>query len=454
MNEVQVNCFFNAVSSFAEHFVPRVTYVAFERNGRLEIVKSRLFYASMNSGFEKRSFVGARLTAETFELKETGLSEREFISKILNGKFSTPTQDITFSEQLNGGFSANFIPLHQEGLDLQNRTSVLQIRGSDQNLPINHAPLDWELRAADPPYDSLNELCGDFGLGLLVERSSIFEAVAGGVVTMDFSCKVVETSIDLAIVASPGLVLEDVSIGYRVFENGNFWRRGTILGTALKWTEENGVFRGTAILPVPRAAVVHCYARYRNVTHQHRWFSDPTVAQNPRRAVYERFDPDLEILRDMIVPKDNRYARDLETAASWLLWMLGFNALHLGTIKRLQEGPDLIGITPVGHHLVIECTTGQIKGESKLERLVARCAIVRDRLERSNHGHLKVLPLMVTSMTEAEVAAGLAPAQEQGVVVLTREGLLDALNRTLIQPQPDDLYSELESSLLSADVRD
>lgn len=451
MNEVHVNWFFEAVSSFSEHFIPRVTFVAFLRNGVPEIVKSRLFYSTTEAKYEKKSFEGARLIAETFELKEIGMNEREFIARLLTGKFVTPTREINFPEQLNGGFSASFIPLHQEGLDLQNRTTVLQIRGSDQNLPINHAPLDWELRAADPPYDSLNELCGDFGLGHLVERSSIFEAVAAGVVTMDFSCKVVETSIDLAIIASPGLALQDVSIGYRIFESGNFFRRGTIFGTALQWAEEGGVFRGTATLPVPPAGVVHCYARYRNVTHQHRWFSDPTVAQNPRRAIYEKFDPDLEILREMIAPKDNRYARDLETAASWLLWMLGFSALHLGTTKRLQEGPDLVAITPAGHYLVIECTTGQIKGESKLERLVARCAIVKDRLERSNHGHLKVLPLMVTSMTEAEVAAGLTPAQEQGVVVLTREGLFDALNRTLILPLPDDVYSELESTLRNAE---
>ena len=54
---------------------------------------------------------------------------------------------------------------------------------------------------------------------------------------------------------------------------------------------------------------------------------------------------------------------------SWLFWMLGFSVLHLGATKRVQDGPDLVATTPTEHYVVVECTTGQVKGESKLERL-------------------------------------------------------------------------------------
>ena len=301
-----------------------------------------------------------------------------------------------------------------------------------------------------PPYDSLSELCQDFGLGLPNEPACLFEAIATDVVAMDFSCKVVGTSIDLAVLTAPGLDRNGVSIGYRLFDKGQVVKRETLRGDELNWSDAERVQRGAIRIEVPPAAVLHCYARYRDVTHQHRWFNDSTVAQNPRRATYERFDPDLELLREMCVPKDNKFARDLETAVSWLLWMLGFSVLHLGATKRLQDGPDLVATTPTEHYVVVECTTGQVKGESKLERLVGRAAAVRERLEKSNNQHLKILPVMVTSMTRAEVVAGIQAAREHGVVVLAREDILAAMDRTLILPRPDDIYAEAERSLTNS----
>ena len=134
--------------------------------------------------------------------------------------------------------------------------------------------------------------------------------------------------------------------------------------------------------------------------------------------------------------------------------MLGFSVLHLGAIKRLQDGPDLIATTPTENYIVVECTTGQVKGESKLEKLVARAVAVRERLQQSNNTHLKVLPLMITSMTQAEVAAGVRTAREHGVVVLAREDLFAALDRTLLLPRPDELYADAERSLVSYNLRD
>ncbi len=52
-------------------------------------------------------------------------------------------------------------------------------------------------------------------------------------------------------------------------------------------------------------------------------------------------------------------------------------------------------------------------------------------------------------MTQAEVAAGAQAAREHGVVVLAREDLFAALDRTLVLPRPDELYTEAERSLVS-----
>jgi hypothetical protein len=95
--------------------------------------------------------------------------------------------------------------------------------------------------------------------------------------------------------------------------------------------------------------------------------SDPDRVQNPRRAVYEAFDPKLENLKNILSNAQGRgeEARDLESAIAWLLWMLGFSVAHLNT-RKMREAPDLIAATPQGHFLIVECTTGLLKAENKL----------------------------------------------------------------------------------------
>lgn len=447
-NTETIDEFFNVTEAFESAMVPTVTYVSWARGGSRFVVKARLRLALQSAEFVPRRFVWNDVTAETFLLSCVEKTPREFVDEILAGRLVSPTGNINFPSNNGGGYAAQFTPLHPEGLEQQSRTAVLQIRGDDQNVPLNYAPVDWELKAASPPYDTLTELCQDYGLGALADPACLFEAIATDVIAMDFTSEVQGTSIELAVLAAPGLDRNQASIGYRVYDKGQVVSRQSVLGDKLQWSVVDKIQRGSVVVDVPPAAVLHCYACYRRVTHQHRWFNDPTIAQNPRRATYERFDPDLEILREMCVPKDNKYARDLEAAVSWILWMLGFSVLHLGATKRLQDGPDIIATTPTEHYIVVECTTGQIKGESKLEKLVSRAVAVRERLEKSNNAHLKVLPVMVTSMTRAEVAAGTQSALDNGVVVLAREDIFSAIDRTLLLGRPDDIYAEAEQSLI------
>ena len=449
-NTDAVDDFFQVTEAFGDFMIPTVSYVAWARNGVPFVVKARLRLALQGVEFARRRFEWNDVVAETFKLADVGKTPREFVDGILNGRLARPDGEVPFPPQSGGYYPAQFLPLHPDGLEQQNRIAMLRIRGDDQSFPMDSAPLDWELKAASPPYDSLTELCQDFGLGALMEPACLFEGIANDIVTMDFSCKVVGTSFEIAVFAALGLDRDKVSIGYRLFDKGQVVTRAAVSGSQLAWSTAERAQRGSVVIKVPPAAVLHCYARYDGVTHQHRWFADPTVAQNSRRAIFERFDPALELLREMCVPKDNKFARDLEVAASWILWMLGFSVIHLGATKRLQDGPDLVATTPAEHYVVVECTTGQIKGESKLERLVARAAAVRDRLEKSNNRHLKVLAIMVTSMTRAEVAAGLQAAREHSVVVFAREDIFAALDRTLILPRPDELYAEAERSLISS----
>jgi len=166
--------------------------------------------------------------------------------------------------------------------------------------------------------------------------------------------------------------------------------------------------------------------------------------QNPKRAVYNRFDEKLDILSDFLTKSGakGRNARDLETGVAWLLWMLGFSVAHLGGTGRTQDAADLIATTPTGHFAVIECTTGLLKAENKLSLLIGRAEQVRLGVVASNNKHLRVLPIMVTSKTRAEVSADLEQAERLGVLVITSENLERAIATTLVLPNPEKMYDD------------
>jgi hypothetical protein len=135
----------------------------------------------------------------------------------------------------------------------------------------------------------------------------------------------------------------------------------------MTWTEEANIDRGRATIEIPLAAALNCTVSYNDLAQSHLWMSDPDRVQNPRRAVYEAFDPKLENLKNILSNAQGRgeEARDLESAIAWLLWMLGFSVAHLNT-RKMREAPDLIAATPQGHFLIVECTTGLLKAENKL----------------------------------------------------------------------------------------
>jgi hypothetical protein len=127
--------------------------------------------------------------------------------------------------------------------------------------------------------------------------------------------------------------------------------------------------------------------------------------------------------------------------------MLGFNTCHLGGTKVLQDGPDILGATPIGNVVVIECTIGTLKADSKMPKLLARTAAVREQLSKAGHAHLRVLPVMVTTLPRDEIASELGDAVSNGVYVIAGDDFQEAIGRTLILPHADRLFTEAEQSL-------
>lgn len=175
----------------------------------------------------------------------------------------------------------------------------------------------------------------------------------------------------------------------------------------MRWESRQHLFHGSVDIAIPEGAVLHCTAIYDGFAQHQGWIADPSTVQNPLRAVYEVFDGQLTILKDFLEGSQSkgRDARDLEVAVAWLFWMLGFSVAHLGGTAKTQDAPDLIATTPGGNFVVIECTTGLLKADNKLPRLVERAETLRRRLDACGNRHLHVLPVIVTSKDREEVRA-------------------------------------------------
>jgi hypothetical protein len=309
---------------------------------------------------------------------------------------------------------------------------------------------DWEVRAAPEPYDGIQELIGEYQTGFPRNDRIVMEFVAPNVAAFDLSSSISGTKARLNALLTTNGNPELFELGYRILSQNKVHARGTIAGRAFTWTDTEEIRRGTTELDVPNAAVIQGIARYCDIAEHHGWAVDPSTVQNPKRAVYETFDKNLEFLTEVIHREGRGRARDLEAVVGWLLWMLGYSPANLGGTERTQDAADLLVSTPSGQIAIVEVTTGLLKAENKLSILHDRAQAVRRSLDNSNNRHIRILPIIVTSKTREEIQPDLEQAERWGILVLAREELDNLTTTTLVYPNAEQLYEQAERTVRDA----
>ena len=418
-------------------------YLALRRSEHWVVLKGALF---LNSAVPPRMpltrFNSESIRAGHYFLSELGADPRALVGQVFAGRIETPDDALVFPRIGDNTLVATHDPFHSFGPNKQERCDVLRLWGADIS-PLNQQALDWELRAAPTPYFNLQELMAVYDMGGLDQRSS-FEIIALRLLSIDGgSSRVDDTNAAIQVRVCDGLDANWIGLGCRVIVGDRCVERLYLRGAQLQWSDAEGARLGLAEFAVPSGALVHCNLSYNGAARQHWWVADPGRSQNPRRAAYETIDPNLEVLREYIAGRGRREQDDFETGVAWLLWMLGFSPAHVG-INRRWETADIIVATPMQHLAVVECTTGLLKAENKMARLVARA----ERVRKMVLAPIKVIPVMITALTRNEVRADLEAAEKLGVLVITKEELEEALSlRTLLVPNADALYEEAERAI-------
>ncbi len=431
---------------------PGFSYFAVLQGGCFNLLHGRIFLHPAPSTIAHTQFETQHVRAGYFTLSEMGTSYQEMLVQLQSGRIQTPKGELVFPIEAGRPVTTYFSPFHQQGISNGSRLLVLTLTGAPRNSFFQQPDLDWELRSAPVPFESLNELLSEYSLDFYQGDLANVEVVAGHVAWIDPQSKVAGENAEPAVFLAKSLDPPKCQIGFRVFLHGKVIERGVISGEDIKWSSQDRFLHGSVTKKIPSGAVLQCFATYNGFAQHQYWLLDPTSAQNPRRALLEEFDLKLEALHDYLFDDDRKHKRssgEFEFGVAWLIWMLGFSVSHIGGTRRTSNAPDLLAATPMGNILVVECTTGLLKAENKLANLVERSEKVRKRLASSGNSHLRILPVIVTAKDREEVKADLEQAQRLNILVVTRETLFDWFSQTIVATDADAVFKQAMQSLQS-----
>ena len=454
--EKNLQDFFDIIKPWgAAYAEARFAFIGVKDGGGLLVLQGQLLLGSAPGPSAKKLVDAKTLVAGYFGLSDVGVDFEYAIKRLVSGTLDTPYGAVVIALKEGDAIGAYLNKETQVVGGTQKRITKLTLVGSNPRQQfLDVAACTLELREAETPYSDMNELALEcMGVPYAVDSSATIEVIALNVAEVDLSKKITGTRAELGLFVSPLLESAQCALGYRMLAKGAATMRSRLVGAAFTWkrNEEPGrppLLHGSAAIDVPPGAILQCFATYAGHFQHDGWITDPKTFPNALRMVHGAFDPDLTILRNYLSGKNQRgqNARDFETGIGNLLFMLGFGIDPLFG-KPMEDGPDLIAMTREGHIALVECTTSAaIDKGGKLGKLVSRAAMLRADLENAAHNHLRVLPVIVTCHPRSQIA-GADDAKGHGVVVLAKEDLEVAIERTMVPQDPDVLFAQAWESV-------
>jgi hypothetical protein len=408
--------------------------------------------------FETEHILAARFVSDM-----TAADVAQSLEKAKTGQFPAVDDATTIELERDGNFSVYFDAIGSRFFSVPEgrRSPCLQLLGISIWTLLSNSlgsrpfeQLDWELRAADKPFENLDGLLSYCGLPTLsqIGDSTMFEIVASppGWIGNGSTIENGKASIECFIAAA--LDIEKIKLGYESLPKDSR-ERSSINGSMLEWRREGDVKIGTYRTQVGETPELQAFLSYESFCLHQLRVRDPQKHLNPRYAIHQVFDKDMVFLEDVLTnpksfskPKSNKakeFAKAFEGTISTLCYLLGFSVVNYGRIKKLQQGPDIIVVSPTGNIGVIECTVGLLNENDKLDKLVQRTTLIKEELASAGYGHLQLQPAIVTRLSRDEVAANLKIAEEHGIAVICEEEIKKLLDQVSLPPEPERIFQDM-----------
>ena len=410
--------------------------------GRILLEPTRSGVSDTVLRFETEHLIAARFIASA-----TPTDIKTILEKAKGGEIQSIDGTSSLLLQVDGSISTYFSPIHHPFVSEGPRLPTLRVSGtSKHNLTVSIADqrvLDWELKAAEVPFDNLDELLSQCNLPAQMQMgdSTMLEIVAKPPVMISDASAITGSDAVIECRLATALDVGKLRLGYKILHKESIERK-SVSGSALYWRQDGDIKIGTYRMSVGSAPLLQTFVSYAGISHHQWWVTDPQKRLNPRLAIHQVFDEDLELLRRMLLKPETDKPYVFENAVSTLLNLLGFAVSNYGRIPKLQKGPDIIVISPTGHVGLIECTVGLLDENDKLAKLVQRAKLIRDKLNGTGYGFLQLQAVIVTPLPRDEVNANLETAGKHEIAVVCKEDIEEMLKQVTLPPNADRLFED------------
>jgi hypothetical protein len=315
--------------------------------------------------------------------------------------------------------------------------------------------LEWEVKVADMPFDTLDELLSHCGLPAwnttMGQGETTLELVAKAPGQIDKYSVIREGKGIIECRAAKALDTRKLKIGFRIFEKNHEIKRGNVIGSSLAWRVENDLKLGKCEVDTGDAPILEAYLSYDGIPLDQSSISDPKKHLNPRYAIHQLIDPEIEYLSKLLFePKGSQRADNFEGAVSTLLALLGFSTSSYGVLPMLKDGFDIVAITPSGHIAIVECTVDILDRNDKIAKLVHRTQAAKEKLTSAGYSGLEIQPVIVTALSREKVAASLSDAGAHGIAVFCKENLEEAVRQIALPLDAEQFFLNLKKLIPSA----
>lgn len=426
------------------------SYVAVKSSEGSRLLFGRILLEPTRDGVNETpvQFETEHIVAGRFVKAVTPDSLAKFLVSAKAGRMDTDRGPISLVTESSGSTSAYFAPIYHPLISDGPRLPSLLVHGTAKHNLLTSSgdsrQFDWEMKAANLPFDSLDELLSHCALPTLMQMGdlSTLEIVARtpAVVGVNTVIKGTEAVIEcrMAKALDPG----KLRLGYRMLQKDQQIVRSSVTGNSFEWGDDKDLKVGIHRIAIGEASVLQAFLSYDQIALHQWWVTDPQKNLNPWQAIHQIFDQDLALLKKMLFEPDVAKPYAFEGAVSTILTLLGFSVANYGRIPKLQKGPDIIAVTPAGHIGVIECTVGLINESDKLAKLVQRTRLIKEKLADARYGHLQIQAAIVTPLSREEVAADLAVAGSHGIAVVCKQNIESALNQVGFPPNADRVFQD------------
>lgn len=426
-----------------------ISYVGLKTAQGPRLLFGRILLEPTRSGVSDAAFrfETEHLIAARFISSATPTDIKTILEKARGGEIQATDDTSRLLLQVDGNLSTYFSPIHHPFVSEGPRLPTLRVSGTSRhNLTVSvtdQRALDWELKAAEVPFDNLDELLSQCNLPVQMQMgdSTTLEIVAKSPVMISDASSITGSDAVIECRLATALDSEKLRLGYKILHKESIERK-SVSGSALDWRQDGDIKIGTYRAPVGNAPLLQAFVSYAGVSHHQWWVTDPQKRLNPRHAIHQIFDEDLELLRRMLLKPETDKPYVFENAVSTLLNLLGFAVSNYGRIPKLQKGPDIIAISPTGHIGVIECTIGLLDENDKLAKLVQRAKLIRDKLNGTGYGFLQLQAVIVTPLSRDEVTANLETAGKHEIAVVCKEDIEEMLKQVSLPPNADRLFED------------